>query len=136
MSKKTFIIIISVVLILLLVGLVGYYLIIQNNSSTSSGPGGIFKNFFPFGGGSPTPTSAVEENPTATSTPAVTNYTQKLRELSSEPVAGAGVLDVKAGTVVRHIEKATGHIFETELFSPNQYHRMQLLMTTLYPSFV
>ena len=29
-------------------------------------------------------------------------------------------MDVKAGTLVRHIEKATGHIYETELFSPNQ----------------
>lgn len=122
MSKKTFIIIVSVILILLLVGLVGYYLIIQNSSGNPSGPGNIFKNFFPFGGGSSTTTPVVDQNNATTTpeTPTPIDFTKKLRKISSEPVAGAGVVDVKAGTLVRHIEKATGHIYETELFSPNQ----------------
>lgn len=120
MSKKSLIIIISVVLFLLLAGLIGYYLIIQNGSGAPNGPSNVFRNFFPFGGQNATTTNPAGENPLATTTPSLTNYRQKLRMLSSEPVAGAGILDVKAGTLVRHIEKATGHIFETELFSPNQ----------------
>lgn len=122
MSKKTLIIIISVVLILLLVGLIGYYLFIQSSGGTPGGPGAVFKNFFPFGGETATTTAGFngETSTTTPETPNLVDFTKKLRKISSEPVAGAGVLDVKAGTLVRHIEKATGHIFETELFSPNQ----------------
>ncbi len=123
MSKKNTYIIIFVVLVLLLLGLIFYYL---NNKNTDDGNGGMvntFKNFFPFGG------SEVVDNNTGSTTPEeisddreepVVDFVKKLRKLSSEPVAGAGLLDVKAGTVVRYIEKATGHIFEVELFSPRQ----------------
>jgi hypothetical protein len=121
MSKKFFIIIISVVLVLFLVSLIGYYLILQNNGDTSSGGGGVFRNFFPFGGSSVTETPITEEPPAEQPPQQSENdYTKKLRKVSAEQVAGAGLLDFKAGTVVRHIEKATGHIFETELFSTNQ----------------
>jgi hypothetical protein len=61
-----------------------------------------------------------------------TNYTQKLREISAEQVAGAGVLDVKAGTVVRHVEKTTGHIYETELFSTIQNRISNTTIPTAY----
>ncbi|MFZ2621222.1 MAG: hypothetical protein WAX85_01860 [Minisyncoccia bacterium] len=121
MSKKT-IIIISTVLGLLLIFLVVYFLFFQSGPST---PGGIisgFKSFFPFGGDNlppPTPTSEPTPTPTPTHTPN-TDFTQKLRKLSTNPVAGAGIVDTKAGSVVRYIEKATGHIFEIELFSPKQ----------------
>ena len=119
MSKKLFVIIISIVLILFLVSLIGYYFIIQNSSDTGGEGNSIFRNFFPFGGG-PTTEPPVIDEPPVILPPPTQSATQKLRKLSNEPVAGAGVLDVKAGTLVRHIEKATGHIFETELFSPNQ----------------
>ena len=119
MSKKLFVIIISIVLTLFLISLVGYYLILQNNTDTGSGGGSIFRNFFPFGGGATTEPPVIEEPPVIPPPP-TQSATQKLRKISAEPVAGAGVLDVKAGTLVRHIEKATGHIFETELFSSNQ----------------
>lgn len=121
MSKKLFIIIVSVVLLFFLISLIGYYFILQSNNGTPGGTNSVFKNFFPFGG-STTTTPVVSTQPTTNQnpTPTTSNYGQKLRKISTDPVAGAGVLDVKAGTVVRHIEKATGHIFETELFSPNQ----------------
>lgn len=121
MSKKLFIIIISVILGIFLIGLISYYFVLQGTSGTTGGTSGVFKNFFPFGGGTPATTTVITstETPPVT-TPTISNYTQKLRKISSEPVAGAGVMDFKAGTVVRHIEKATGHIFETELFSPSQ----------------
>ena len=122
MSKKLLIIIISVILGLFLIALVGYYFILAGTGG--GGAGGktsVFNNFFPFGGNTTTEIPVTEEP--ATTTPQqqpLSNYTNKLRKISSEPVAGAGVVDIKAGSIVRHIEKATGHIFETELFSPIQ----------------
>src|SRR3989344_3988041 len=120
MSKKL-IVIMSVALTLALVVLVGYYLVIKNNGGDQSGPISGFKSFFPFGGNE-TPTGGVVNNPTPNQEEESEqkNFTQKLRKLSIEQVSGAGTLDIKAGTVVRYIEKATGHIFEIELFSPNQ----------------
>lgn len=118
MSKKI-IILISVTLTTLLIVLVGYYFLTQNNQGGDGGTSG-FRNFFPFGGNdnsTTTPTENPEENLPQENT---TNFAQKLRKLSAEPVSGAGILDVKAGSVVRYIEKATGHIYEVELFSPIQ----------------
>ena len=133
MSKKL-IIITSVVLGLFLLALVGYYFIIQGNESSPDGPLSKFKNFFPFGGSDlPAPTSSGKENenrPPEQSSQ--TNFTQKLRKLSMEPVAGATILDSKAGSIVRHIEKATGHIFETELFSPRQARISNTTIPTVY----
>src|SRR3989344_4880757 len=131
MSKKLFVIIISIVLTLFLISLVGYYLILQNNTDTGSGGGSIFRNFFPFGGGATTEPPVIEEPPVIPPPP-TQSATQKLRKISAEPVAGAGVLDVKAGTLVRHIEKATGHIFETELFSSNQNRLSNTTLPLVY----
>ncbi|MFA5888733.1 MAG: hypothetical protein WC857_00665 [Candidatus Paceibacterota bacterium] len=103
-----------------MISLIGYYFILQSNQGEPGSGSSIFQNFFPFGGNASVETPIVEEPPVTPPTINITNYTQKLRKLSTEPVAGAGVLDVKAGTIVRYIERATGHIFETELFSPNQ----------------
>lgn len=131
MSKKI-IIIISVVLTLTVVVLVGFYILNQSNNSANGAPAG-FKNFFPFGGNE-TPTG-VATNGQLVKEPAQSqqvNFTQKLRKLGSEEVAGAGTLDVKAGTVVRYIEKATGHIFEVELFSPNQNRISNTTIPTVY----
>jgi len=103
----------------ILVVLVGYYFIIQSGQTgTDRKPSG-FRSFFPFGGNDNATTSPREV--VGDNTPEEElNFTQKLRKLSSEPVSGAGILDVKAGSIVRYIEKATGHIFEVEMFSPNQ----------------
>jgi hypothetical protein len=121
MSRKL-IITISIVLGVILIGLVGYYFVIQNNNNTETGGKTTgFRSFFPFGGNNTTSNGTSTENNNVEPTPtpiSQTDFTQKLRKLSSEPVSGAGASDTKAGTVVRYIEKATGHIFETELFSP------------------
>ncbi len=124
MSRKFTIILISSVLGLLLLSMVGYYFIIQNNDGSTGGIAASFRSFLPFGGNDTPPPS--EENPsvTATSTsntgynPTITNFTEKLRKISSQPIAGMGSIDTKAGTLVRYIEKATGHIYEVEMFSP------------------
>jgi len=120
MSKKLIIIIISVVLAFFLLSLIGYYFILQGNQNGGDDETSVFKNFFPFGGSTPPVIEVPTEEDPIVEKPTQTNYTQKLRLLSANAVAGAGAVDVKAGTVVRHIEKGTGHIFETELFSPNQ----------------
>lgn len=117
MSRKT-ILILTASLLTLLIMLIGYFLLIQGGVGEDGKPTG-FRSFFPFGGdnnATSTPREVIpepvpEEN---------RNYTQKLRKISSEPVAGAGIIDVKAGSLIRYIEKATGHIYEVELFSPNQ----------------
>ncbi len=118
MSKKKIIIIISVVLGLLLVALLGYYFLLQGTDGDTGGVVSIFKSFFPFGG-EETPTyQTPTDNPGGNGpTKPQDNYLEKLRKLSTEPVAGAGIVDVAAGSVVNYIEKATGHIYEAELFS-------------------
>ncbi|MBA3733101.1 hypothetical protein H0W91_01860 [Patescibacteria group bacterium] len=132
MSKKPLIITVSVTLALLVIVLISYYFLLQNKNSDPNSPVSIFKSFLPFGGGtaSPQATSTINKQPT-TETPVV-EYTQKLRKLSTEPVAGAGVVDFKAGTVVRYIEKATGHIFETELFSPLSHRISNTTIPVVY----
>lgn len=120
MSKKTILIISSLILGFIFVGLV-VYLLSTNSTDTSNGGLSAFRKFLPFGGdavvvndgentNTETPNQETPVNPE--------NFNQPLRKLSSEPVAGAGTLDTKAGTVVRYMEKATGHIYEVELFSP------------------
>lgn len=133
MSKKFFIVTISIVLFLLLISLVGYYFVIQNKSETPGGVINTFKGFFPFGGEEVATTTPSIENPVVEN-PVIepANYAQKLRKISSEQVAGMGTLDTKAGTVVRYIEKATGHIYETELFSPNKNRISNTTIPTVY----
>lgn len=120
MSKKNILLISSLVLGLIFVGLVVYLLSI-NSKATSTGGISVFRKFLPFGGDT---VIVDDENNTATSTPKEEtpgnseNFKQSLRKISSEPVAGAGTLDIKLGTIVRYVEKATGHIYEVELFSP------------------
>lgn len=132
MSRK-FYIIITVVLALIFAGLVGYYFLVRTNSnSTTGGTVGSIFNFFPFGNGGTTGGTGTPPPPPGTppTQPNPLNSPlQKLREISSEPVTGAGTLDVKIGTstksnqlgtVVNYIEKATGHIFTANLFDTTQ----------------
>jgi hypothetical protein len=125
MSRKI-LIPITIVLTLVLLGLGLYYYSLNSNSTVATGTKKVFKNFFPFGGnenGNGTVNEGEENgntNGSETNNPSQVDFTQKLRKLSAEPVSGAGLLDIKAGTIVRYVEKATGHIFEVELFSPNK----------------
>ncbi len=121
MLKKPLIVIVSTVLTLLFLSLLGYYFIISNNDGTNNNTivSGI-KNFLPFGGNEYTPEPVKnDEDPQENNTPNESiEFTKKLRKISSAPVSGAGSADSTAGTIVRYIEKATGHIYEAELFSP------------------
>jgi hypothetical protein len=134
MSKKIFIII-GIVLVISLLGLVGYYLFLQKNSDGTVGNVSKIRDFFPFGGESTdisTTTSPNNNNQDNIVIPQQQNFALKLRKISPGPVAGAGLADFKAGTVVHHIEKATGHIFETELFSPIQNRISNTTIPTVY----
>jgi hypothetical protein len=119
MSKKTIYIIISVVLVIILALLFSYYLLAKNPDGSTPSVNNVFKNFFPFGGDPVTNNDGTpSDNNDDTPPPVTTDFTQKLRKITSEQVAGAGLVDVKAGSVLRYIERATGHIYEVELFSP------------------
>ncbi len=112
---KKFFIITSIILIIFLIALVGYYFIIKTNSQVSENIPLSIRNFFPFGGSAVTVDTPREVIPEENQNPV--NFTKKLRKISSDAVAGAGVFDSLRGTTIRYIEKATGHIYDTELFS-------------------
>lgn len=133
MSKKTYILISAVLIIILLV-LIGFFFLNKNPDGTPNVPN-VFRNFFPFGGD-----TVIDETPREVlpdEEPVVDNddFTQKLRKITAEPVAGAGILDVKAGSIVRYIEKATGHIYEVELFSPRQGRISNTTIPMAYEAF-
>ncbi len=135
MSKK-FYIIIAVILVLFFIALGGYYFILQSNEPGNTSVLPSFRDFFPFGGNTPA---------TSTTTPAVVqqqqdqnqNFAQKLRKIWADPVAGFGIFDVRnkgvlTGIVVRHIDTATGHIYETDMFSPRQDRVSNTTIPTVY----
>lgn len=134
MTKKTKYIITFVFLGLVLAGLVGYYILSRDTGGEEGTITNVFRNFFPFGGNETNPESnyPTPEYNTPSGNEESVNFIRKLRKLTSEPVAGAGLLDVKAGTVVRYIEKATGHIYEIELFSPRQGRISNTTMPRVY----
>jgi hypothetical protein len=135
MSKKT-LILTSAILILFFIVLAGYFFIINNNGNGDDNEKLSFRSFLPFGGSggssdNESENSSNQGNQSGNSGNNQSNssdqnynnqgdYVKKLRKLSEEPVSGAGTYDVKAGTIVRYIEKATGHIYEIEMFSPKK----------------
>ncbi len=140
MFKKSTTIAIFVTLGVVLIGLSAYYFILKNKETTgtSTQTNSGFKGFFPFGnsGSYATPTYGTPAQTTTNETSGNSqNFAVKLRELSREPVSGAGLLDLKAGTVVRYIERATGHIFEVELFSPNQNRISNTTIPLIYEAY-
>ncbi len=135
MSKKFFIII-TVVLVIFFLGLAGYYFFLQSNpSGTGNTPTSIFKNLFPFGQN--TTSSTVTTSSSTPQTQPQSNYVQKLRKIWADPTAGFDLIDVhNAGTMVRHIDGATSHIYETDLFSPRQDEISDTTIPTAYNGYL
>ena len=136
MSKKFFIII-SIVLIIFIFTLGGYYFIIQTNTpGVKTTPSSIFKNFIPFGGGlsvpTPSPSSYIN---TATEPATFANIDLKLRKIFSDSVSGFGIGENASGTIIRHMDTATGHVYETDLFSPRQDRITNITIPTVYNTF-
>jgi hypothetical protein len=133
MSKKFFITI-AIVLVIFVLALLGYYFILKSDSNVANGKTPSFRDFLPFGGSSETSTTTTEiSRPVVPETPPVaTEFTKKVRKIWPLPVSGFGMFDTKAGTVLRHIEKSTGHIHETEMFSPKQERISNTTITLPY----
>ena len=112
----------------------------SGNTRGNSGGGFSFKQFLPFGGDN-TDNTPVTSATTTTKTngeqtdidPSLDpNYDQKLRKLSTEPVAGIGTFDTTEGTTVRFIERATGHVYEAEMFSARLDRISNTTIPTIY----
>ncbi len=123
MSRKTFIII-AIILTLVVAGLAWYYFFVLPGQNQAGNTATSAKTFSPFGGagnsGATTGFSSTTQNTTSATNTNQLNYTQKLREIWNQPTAGAGITDSKSGSTVRFVDKATGFVYETQLFSPLQ----------------
>lgn len=135
MSKKTFIIISTISLFVLLGALVVYYFFLSPASQSTTGPVATIRQLFPFGSSTGTATTTEPVRPVEPEVKPTLNFTQRIRKIWSDPVAGVGTLDVKAGTIVRHMERATGHIYETEMFSPIQNRISNTTIPQIYNAF-
>ncbi len=116
MSRKI-IIISTIVLVIFFISLAGYYFLIQTNEDASSGEPFSFRRFLPFGGETITPETPEVDPNIPTEEPQI-NFAVKLRKIWSEPVAGAFVYDTQEGSIIRLVERSTGHVYDVELFSP------------------
>jgi uncharacterized protein YxeA len=123
MSKK-FLIITGIILVLLVIGLAGYYFVFIQNQNTDTVSTTIQKTFNPFGQSDTTNSTTTDNTNNTTGSTAISSnqndYTKKLREIWNQPVSGAGILDEKLGSTVSFVDKATGFVYKTELFSANQ----------------
>ncbi|OGG47746.1 hypothetical protein A3D66_03115 [Candidatus Kaiserbacteria bacterium RIFCSPHIGHO2_02_FULL_50_9] len=116
MSRQT-IIIIAVVFFLLVLGIVGIYYL-QTNKTTTPGTSGSRFDFFPFGQG-PNIFSSDTSSTQGSSTTEETSFSsvQKLRQLTSVPVAGFLPLKDSQEYQVLYMERATGHVYSVSVSS-------------------
>lgn len=122
MLRKTFItIIIALILILAGGGVYYWYFFVKAPASDSTEQTGS-TGFSPFNRNNVTPQKTVSQLPVtqeSTTTP-VQNLPfklPKLRQLSETPVAGMSASSTATSSVVRFIERGTGHIYEANDFS-------------------
>lgn len=125
MSKKAFTI--FILFILFIMGVLGWYLFFRSEAVPGEDTGGSsFSDLFPFGQKPTEPEvgsliSVPGETASTTIDLSGTGDSEgeggvlpRLRQISSVPTAGAIAFDVGSTTIVRYIERATGHIYETE----------------------
>lgn len=117
MSKKTFTLIL-VLLLAVITGVVWYFFFHTSSGVVTSGnETGSTNNLFPFGKG--TGNTAGTENKTNNSGEATavgdngTASIPKLRHISMVPTAGVVAFNHGSTTVIRYVERATGHTYET-----------------------
>ncbi len=103
----------SYILILLALALLGYYFILKTNGNTPSGKKPFFGNLFPFGNNEVVTEAPFTGTPEIAPNTETGTFDQVVRLISNEPVAGSVfVASSTKGTVIRYIEKATGHVFD------------------------
>lgn len=107
---------IFIVLLLAVLGL-GIYFFFSRQNSSGQDFGQTVRNFFPFGRNSDKTLNDVGSGAISTTTPEnpidMVEIIPRLREVSSEPTAGATAIDTPGKTTIRFVERATGHVFET-----------------------
>lgn len=121
MLKKTFKIILTIT-ILVVIGLGIYWFFDKQQGGgglTKNGNELSFRDFFPFGSGKPTDTTLP---PTPNNTDSTNNPDQtppvpppRLWQISIEPQSGAVAFFASSTPMVRFADRATGHIFESQL---------------------
>ncbi len=118
MSKKAFIL--FILCILSLFGGLYWYLFGSKSSNTGDGGVDTSSELFPFGPGSTSTTSprneaSSEEDLTIDLTgDGALSPEKRLVQISTVPTAGARIFTVGSSTIVRYIERATGHIYDFE----------------------
>jgi len=157
MTTKNRYIAIIVLITLILLGFLGWWLA-SGSHSGATGTGGsssfqkTLQNFFPFGNPAGTSTAQAQgQGSSGASTGQTINESgsnapgilPRLRELSSEPVAGAGIFSLPISASLRstststasssdfviYVEKGTGHVYREYTDSPTQ----ELLSATTIP---
>ncbi|MEN9621615.1 MAG: hypothetical protein RLZZ67_49 [Candidatus Parcubacteria bacterium] len=122
MSKKSFIFLILIILIIF--GLIGWYLYTTKTGPQGTTPGTTNNDdLFPFGPGG----TNNQNNGTSTSGGgdgfvdlSVNGEVRlpRLRQISFVPTAGATASSTASSTIIRYMERATGHIYETDSENP------------------
>ena len=116
MSKKTAIIIVSVTFLLVFIALIFFYFYYNTRTSGVLTPTDVTPDTYnPFGTAPDTVTGTPSQG---TETP--TNgevATGRLRQITNEPVAGQSLSTQRGLPVVRYMERATGHLYESALVS-------------------
>ena len=121
MSKKTFVF--FIVVLLLVLGLIGWHFFVRTAAEPSIdfGPSES-SDLFPFGerpadngsGGLVTQPTDDEGNAIVDLGGGAAEIIPQLRQVSAVPTAGAVAYDIGSTTVIRYMERATGHIYETQ----------------------
>ena len=124
MSKKAFAI--FIIFILIVMGILGWYFFVRTSgvpSTDTKTADSAYSDLFPFGkkpagtemesnGGGLVTTPSDKQNQTVDIGGArgSEEVLPRLRHVSTVPTAGAVVFDVGSTTLIRYIERATGHI--------------------------
>lgn len=130
MSKKTFTFFILILIVLMV--FLGWYLFFRNTAPQNPASGGQNQssgNLFPFGTG-PTGTTSTKTPGTGGSSGSTTidlggihgsgtTRLPRLRQISFSPTAGAVAFDRASSTIIRYMDRATGHMYETDSESPD-----------------
>ncbi len=114
--KKVIIILVAIISITL-VGFLGWYFLVNDQEVPI---GEVIKNSLPFGSGNDTQPTTDNQQPTTESEEAAIfdefgSPATNLFRISDTPIAGAVALIRGTETVVRYVDRATGHIYDVTL---------------------
>ena len=113
MSRK-FLTIIFLLFLIILAAILGYYyFVLKKQPALPNPPGSETEGLlFPFSDNGPTGTVRDTQKPEAANTNS--SAMPILRQITNVPVAGATIFESKDGTMIRYVERATGHVYEAK----------------------